>query len=123
MLTRFFVKCLFALISLRTVVDGEVSTGDCILEALSYATNSDNPNLNANCNYPYPITTSSVISELRDKWIVFMGESTLRQMYLQFLGLFDGIDWDRIEDQKGNFKIEIRKTSNRFTFYYLPYYN
>ena len=60
---------------------------------------------------------------MRDKWIVFMGESTMRQLFLQFIGIIDNKEWKRIDDEKGNYKIEIRKSGSRFTFYYDCYYN
>ena len=51
-----------------------------------------------------------------------MGESTLRQIFLQFLGVIQSEPWDRIPDQKGERKIEQRLAGSRFTFQYLEYY-
>ena len=75
----------------------------------------------AQCHYP-AITASETINQLRDKWVVFMGESTLRQIFLQFLGVLQSEPWDRIPDQKGERKIEQRLAGSRFTFQYLEYY-
>lgn len=76
-----------------------------------------------NCEYIEEITSSQAIRQLRDKWIVFMGESTLRQLFLQFLGIIKSETYDRIPDQKGEQKIEERLAGSRFTFYYLEYFD
>ena len=52
-----------------------------------------------------------------------MGESTLRQMYLQFLGIIESESFDRIPDQKGERKIEQRLAGSRYTFFYYEYYD
>ncbi len=75
----------------------------------------------AECHFPV-ITASEAINQLRDKWVVFMGESTLRQIFLQFLGVIQSEPWDRIPDQKGERRIEERLAGSRFTFQYLEYY-
>eukprot|EP01084_Bolivina_argentea_P241685 405655_1 len=95
---------------------GSPETLKCIEEALI-------PSLSSTCKYPSPITSSEAIRQLRDKWIVFMGESTLRQLFLQFLGIIKGESFDRIPDKKGEIKIEERLAGSRYTFYYYEYYN
>lgn len=87
---------------------------NCIENALIHENND--------CYYP-EITSSEAIRELRDKWIVFMGESTLRQLFLQFLGIIKSQPFDHISDQKDNKKIEERLAGSRYTFYYFEYYD
>ena len=89
----------------------------CIEHALDEAEKA-----NSICHYP-EVSSSQALIEMRDKWIVFMGESTMRQLFLQFIGIIDDEAYNRIDDQKGNYKIEIRKSGSRFTFYYDCYYD
>eukprot|EP01083_Nonionella_stella_P316009 1143570_1 len=79
------------------------------------------PSAATDCYYP-TITSSQAIRQLRDKWIVFMGESTLRQLFLQFLGIIKSEPFDHIPDQKGQRKMEERLAGSRYTFLYYEYY-
>eukprot|EP01083_Nonionella_stella_P071573 192342_1 len=103
---------LIILVNART--PASQSTLKCIQSALTESF--------TDCSYPSTITSSEAIQQLRDKWIVFMGESTLRQIFLQFLGIIKSQPFDHITDQKGNSKIEERLSGSRYTFLYHEYY-
>ena len=82
------------------------------------------PSINEPVDCVYPEITASVALDcLRDKWVVFMGESTLRQTYLQMLGLIESEPFSHIPDQKGELEIEQRLSGSRYTFKYLPFYD
>ena len=74
------------------------------------------------CHYP-EVTASAAMTALRDKWVVFMGESTLRQLFLQFLGVIRSEPLHQILDQKGELVLEERLSGSRYTFKYLPFYD
>eukprot|EP00485_Elphidium_margaritaceum_P022510 CAMPEP_0202711152 /NCGR_PEP_ID=MMETSP1385-20130828/23008_1 /ASSEMBLY_ACC=CAM_ASM_000861 /TAXON_ID=933848 /ORGANISM="Elphidium margaritaceum" /LENGTH=869 /DNA_ID=CAMNT_0049370827 /DNA_START=719 /DNA_END=3328 /DNA_ORIENTATION=+ len=110
------VALLFAIFTLTTGnPQSSQDTLQCIEDALTPTSSS------SDCYYPI-VTASQTIRQLRDKWVVFMGESTLRQLFLQFLGVIESQPFEHVSDQKGQRKIEKRLAGSRFTFYYLEYY-
>jgi len=69
---------------------------------------------------------TTALLAVRNKWILFAGESTLRQIYYQFLGLLRDQDADLVKDEKDvamKGDVTTRISGSRFTFKYLPYYD
>jgi len=69
---------------------------------------------------------TTALLAVRNKWILFAGESTLRQIYYQFLGILRDEEEDLVKDEKElamKGDVTTRISGSRFTFKYLPYYN
>jgi len=78
------------------------------------------------CTAQEPPTPTSALIGMRNKWIYFVGESTLRQMFYQYLGFIKEQDPSLVKDDKKRAtkekSVTVRISGSRFTFQYLPYF-